>query len=479
MGKASISFCKGKGSMNHNNREFITKNVDKTKIADNITYKRESLEDAYTHCFAQAIEEYNAKQKRADRRINGVKGYMEQIRNSKNGEKLFYENVVQVGNMYDSHIRTAQGDTCKKVLNDYMEKFQERNPNLYVFNAVMHLDEKTPHLHIDYIPLASGYKQGLSVRNSLDRAYKQLGVDVSGQVNRYNNRTIHWQDREKRYIGVIMSHYNLEVEAEKGLNREHLTTEQYKAIADHIHAEVKQLPKQIETAPMMFNKERVTVKKTELKQLEQRAKLSLIHEKSTKRLETEIKEDSMEIYSYRTYVHQLAFLYAQKVKEEQEEIEKAKEMQQDYKELYKSQEKLNVIYEKLKDEDMAHKKTIENLQTQVKDFEKHVANLEEKLDSACQILTNTTKAFNMLKYDKDKGYKANFNEKQSILFNAIENYVKQFLKLENKMIMVEDVEKCVGFSKGISNHIQHQELIIKEAYLSRNRSKNRDLDRER
>ena len=93
MAKASISIVKGKGSMNHNNREFFTENVDQNRTPDNITYKRETLEQAYEKCFGQAVEEYNAKQKRADRRIDGAKGYMEQIRNSKNGEKLFYENV--------------------------------------------------------------------------------------------------------------------------------------------------------------------------------------------------------------------------------------------------------------------------------------------------------------------------------------------------------------------------------------------------
>ncbi len=71
-----------------------------------------------------------------------MSGYMEQIKNSKNGEKLFYENIVQVGNMFDSHIDSSQGQVCKKVLNDYMHNFEKRNPNLYVFNAVLHLDEQ-------------------------------------------------------------------------------------------------------------------------------------------------------------------------------------------------------------------------------------------------------------------------------------------------------------------------------------------------
>ena len=98
MGKASISVVKGKGSLNHNNREFVTmSNVDRNRIKDNITYKCESLEDTYRHCFDEAIKNYNAKQKRADRRIDGVIGYMEQIRTSKNEDEFVYGIRVRVG----------------------------------------------------------------------------------------------------------------------------------------------------------------------------------------------------------------------------------------------------------------------------------------------------------------------------------------------------------------------------------------------
>ncbi|MCD8089441.1 MAG: plasmid recombination protein [Clostridiales bacterium] len=180
---------KGKGSLAHNNREFIADNVDSDRTKYNIYYKQESLETAYKNCFAEAIENYNAKQKRKDRRIAGVKGYMEQIKNSGNGEKLFYETVVQVGNIYDSAIGTEQGELCKTILDEYMKEFEERNPNLYVFNAVMHNDECTPHLHIDYIPLGREYKKGMAVKNSLDRALKQQGID--GKANKFNSLAKH------------------------------------------------------------------------------------------------------------------------------------------------------------------------------------------------------------------------------------------------------------------------------------------------
>ena len=196
MSRASISVCKGKGSIAHNNREFIAENVISEKTEDNIIYKQENLEQAYKKCFEKAINNYNLSQKRKDRLIQGVKGYIEHIKNSKNKEKLFYENIVQVGNMYDSKVGTKQGDVCIQILDKYMREFEHRNPNLYVFNAVLHLDEQTPHLHIDYIPLAHNYKQGLKTRNSLDRAFKEQGIE--GKSNKYENSTLFaWQIEKK------------------------------------------------------------------------------------------------------------------------------------------------------------------------------------------------------------------------------------------------------------------------------------------
>lgn len=485
MAKASISVCKGKGSLNHNNREFVTENVDPNRTPDNITYKRETLEQAYEKCFGQAVEEYNAKQKRADRRIDGAKGYMEQIRNSKNGEKLFYENVVQVGNMFDSHVGTAQGEVCKEILDDYMRDFQKRNPNLYVFNAVLHMDEQTPHLHIDYIPLAHGYKQGLSVRNSLDRAFGEQGIE--GKSNKYENRTIAWQNREKDHIESIMKEYHLERAQDKGLDQEHLTVDQYKAVAERIHAEVKQIPKQIETAPMMLNKERVTVKKTDLEQLEQRAKLSLVHEKATKQLVAEVKKDAKETHQYNVDKMSRALMYQQGAENlfdrANEEKKKAEKLRQKAEKMVKAQEELNDRYKRLYNAYTEQKQTIESLQTentslkrqnadlratieervqkaveplqkQIQGFKERIADLQERLDGMCQSLTNVTKAFGMLKHDKEDGYQVHLNEKQSRLFTAIEKYTTKWLREENKEDMAVDVEKHIGISKGISKEIE-------------------------
>lgn len=382
MAKASISVVKGKGSMRHNNREFITENVDKSRTPDNITYVQEPLEVAYEKCFGQAIADYNARQKRADRRIDGASGYMEQIRTSGNGEKLFYENVVQVGNMFDSHVGTEQGEVCKQILDEYMRDFQQRNPNLYVFNAVLHLDEQTPHLHIDYIPLAHGYKQGLQVRNSLDRAFKEQGLE--GKANKYENRTIAWQNTEKDHIEGIMIAHGLERAEDRGLDQEHLTVDQYKAVAERIHNEVKQIDKQIESKPTFFSKKTVKVKVEDLEKLEHRAKLSLVHEKATKELVAEVKKDTQQTHKYNLDHMSRALMYQQGAENlfdrANEEKKKAEELRQKAEKMAKAQAELNERYKKLYSVYESQKQTITDLQTENRSLKGQIADLRQSIE---------------------------------------------------------------------------------------------------
>ena len=323
MAKVSISISKGRGSLRHTNRDFISKNVDKDKVKNNVVYMAEPLIAAYEKCFGKAIEEYNAKQSRKDRQINGVEGYMEQIRNSKNGEKLFYENIVQVGKMQDCHVGTHQGDLCEKILDEYMKGFQERNPNLYVFNAVLHVDEQTPHLHVDYIPIATGYKQGLSVRNGLNKALKCQGLDCGD--NKFDNNTIAWERNEKDHIEEIMMKYGFERAEEKGLKRKRMSVEQYKAVIEVLNNQMANIPQQIESTPSMIKKDRVTVRKEDLEQLEQRAKLSMEYEKVAKELVadmskekerlTEIREKYEDLYSSQKSLNEVAQAQKQRIEE--------------------------------------------------------------------------------------------------------------------------------------------------------------------
>lgn len=473
----TISVVKGRGSLNHNNREFATPNVDKDRISDNITYVAEPLEVAYEKCFGAEIERYNSTQKRADRRIDGAKGYMEQIRNSKNGEKLFYETVVQVGNKHDCAVGTENGELAKQILDGYMREFQSRNPNLYVFNAVLHLDEATPHLHIDYIPLAHDYQRGLQVRNSLDKALKEQGID--GKANKRENSTHNWQEREKTAVERVMREYGLEREPEKGIKREHMTVEQYKAVAEQVRNEVEQLPQQIETAPMMLNKERVTVRKTDLEQLEQRAKLSLVHEKATKEAQRATEQSFSEGKQYITKKMSQSLMYLDEAEKSHqqagEELRQAREARSKYEQLYQQQQSLNENYAKLyklyqseKQTTEQQKETItalraensslkaqieERVQKAVEPLKRQIEGLTERLQNVAKSIACMAKAVGMLKYDKGE-YRAELSKKQGEVVDAVAEYAKGWIKntlgeCEQTTELQTDIDKHVSISEGI------------------------------
>ena len=240
MAAKTISFPKGKGHLTHNNREFICNNVVPERTAWNRIYIQEPLKDAYEKCFGQALRDYNAAQKRKDRQKDD---YLKEIENSGNKEKAFYENIVQIGKKTDTPVTdengmlTEEAKAAIEVLDCYAKTFQERNPNLYLFNCVMHLDEATPHLHIDYIPVAHGYKNGMKTRNSLTKAFQQMGFAKA--VSRKQNETVAWQEREREYLTELCREQGIEIEV-LGIQRDNLSLPEYKAAM----REVEQLEQQ-------------------------------------------------------------------------------------------------------------------------------------------------------------------------------------------------------------------------------------------
>ena len=181
MKEKRISFGQGKGSLAHNNREFMADNVDPLRTPQNITFVCQPIGEAYDQLFKESTERYNAKQKRNDRKVHG--SYYEHlfgvkpcntVRTAADKRKSFYEDVVQIGKKEDSGFGTEDFQLVADCLKEYMEGFQNRNLNFYVFNAVLHMDEATPHLHIDYIPVGH-YKRGQDVQNGIAQALKEMG----------------------------------------------------------------------------------------------------------------------------------------------------------------------------------------------------------------------------------------------------------------------------------------------------------------
>ena len=218
--KRTISAMRGKGSLTHNRRDFIAENVDSNRTPLNVEYRNEDIRAVYHELFDDALARYNEKQTRKDRVIDD---YYEKIRTGKQ-EKLFEELIIQIGNKDDMNASSENGQLARQMLDEYMQSFQQRNPTLRVFSAHLHMDEATPHLHIDFIPFTTGSKRGLETRVSLKKALEALGFTGGTKSHTELNQ---WIEAEKQALASIMARHDIEWE-QKGTHEEHLSVLDYK-----------------------------------------------------------------------------------------------------------------------------------------------------------------------------------------------------------------------------------------------------------
>ena len=213
--KRTISFMTGKGSVNHNSRKFHAKNTDPERSCLNVEYCNENVKDVYHELFDEALARYNEKQTRSDRRIDD---YYEKIRSGKQ-EKPFHEIILQIGDKDNMGAKTENRQLAAKVLDKYMRDFQRRNPTLRVFSAYLHMDEATPHLHIDFVPYTTGSKRGLDTRVSLKQALSALGFKGGTRRETELNQ---WVAYEKEQLAAVMLEHGIEWE-KKGTHEKHLS----------------------------------------------------------------------------------------------------------------------------------------------------------------------------------------------------------------------------------------------------------------
>ena len=235
--KRTISAMRGKGSLSHNRRDFIAENVDSSRTPLNIEYCNEDIRAVYHELFDDALARYNEKQTRKDRVIDD---YYEKIRTGKQ-EKLFEELIIQIGNKDDMNATSENGQLARQILDEYMQSFQQRNPTLRVFSAHLHMDEATPHLHIDFIPFTTGSKRGLETRVSLKKALEALGFAGGTKSHTELNQ---WIESEKQALASIMARHDIEWE-QKGTHEEHLSVLDYKK--QERSKEIAALENQIDT----------------------------------------------------------------------------------------------------------------------------------------------------------------------------------------------------------------------------------------
>ena len=213
--KRTISFMTGKGSVNHNSRKFHAKNTDPERSCLNVEYCNENVKDVYHELFDEALAWYNEKQTRSDRRIDD---YYEKIRSGKQ-ERPFHEIILQIGDKDNMGAKTENGQLAAKVLDKYMRDFQRRNPTLRVFSAYLHMDEATPHLHIDFVLYTTGSKRGLDTRVSLKQALSALGFKGGTRRETELNQ---WVAYEKEQLAAVMLEHGIEWE-KKGTHEKHLS----------------------------------------------------------------------------------------------------------------------------------------------------------------------------------------------------------------------------------------------------------------
>ncbi len=213
--KRTISFMTGKGSVNHNSRKFHAKNTDPERSHLNVEYCNENIKDVYHELFDEALSRYNEKQTRNDSQIDD---YYEKIRSGKQ-EKPFHEIILQIGDKDTMGAETEEGQLAAKILDEYMQDFQRRNPTLRVFSAHLHMDEATPHLHIDFVPYITGSKRGLDTRVSLKQALTALGFKGGTRRETELNQ---WVSAEKQQLAAIMLEHGIEWE-QKGTHEKHLS----------------------------------------------------------------------------------------------------------------------------------------------------------------------------------------------------------------------------------------------------------------
>ena len=197
-------------NIRHNNRELSEKefksdahkHIQREKSKYNIQIFKRDIKDVYHELFDDALNAYNAKQKRKDRKIDD---YYKHVQKSKNLD-LQREFIVAVGNKADwERFSFEEKQEVGEALARYVRDFNERHDNMTIYNAIVHLDESgAPHAHFNVIPTATGYKNGLAVQPSFRKALEQEGFGPSGreQFKTFRDAEVHRLHEFVHEIGI-------------------------------------------------------------------------------------------------------------------------------------------------------------------------------------------------------------------------------------------------------------------------------------
>ena len=480
-----VSFSQNKGNLSHNERKFYTNNIDIDRSKDNLQFYSLSVEEAYKEYFGNAIDEYNRTQKRKDR-LKSVDKYLFELRENehkKGAEKPFYEIVVQIGDKNTCNIlnNKEQAENAKNVLIEYVKGWQDRNPNLRVFNATIHMDETTPHLHLDYIPVATGYKQGLKVRNSLSKALECQGLGKG--VDRNDNASVRWQKQEREVIKDLAINHGFEIE-EKGVDRPHLSVSEYKRASDDLNERIERNLEVLEVSKTKVPfSDKVMIKESDLAALENLSKLGQqarnaatehdlaltadfeLKNKQLKDREYQITNQENKI-TQKLKEAEKALQIATSAKEIAQEQEKnSKHMKSVYEMLYNEQKNLNQEYNELLKKNVSFSQEISKLSDDIKYLKQtHSEKVTSLNTQIAQAKNDVSKLENQIAEKDAQHIKALSNLKRQYEQEA--NKLKEQYKNDLKEIRVSSHE--TGYNQGMNDGKDATEkqmnILIGEAY---------------
>lgn len=492
-----MSIAKGRGYLNHNDRSIdrvSEKSWDPESSRKNVICRNIPIQDAYNQIFGKALSEYNQRQIDVNHPERQIKNYYDHISRSKQ-EKPFYEFVVAFGNMNDKN--TDIYPVLQRCLDEYITNFDERNPNFKVFQKIVHLDEKgIDHAHLDFIPVSTHNKRGLSVKNSFRGALKEMG---------YTGKTafLDWRQYEEKYMADILERHGLEFERGSGRD-EHLNVRQYQAEAREINRlaqqklknmELPSIPEpEIKTNPITKS-ESVKLSKAEfdkIKQVidyQQTQITSLEAQKSDLSAKLENVEHKLDTARKKPYMRENEAL-TQNLKKEsnlsEELTKKYGALSNECIELRKSCNKLKKEVSSLHEKNTGLEKENSKLHLEnasqfrkIKELEMKISNISQefysKITNAYVSIKNIVQAVGMLKYDKDGEYRIkNITDKQERLIDGVSEYGSALAKENDYPELAKKMDNTVGINEAIENFVK-----LPEPERTRESRSSRDWDLER
>lgn len=489
-----MSIAKGRGYLNHNDRSIdrvSEKSWDPESSRKNVICRNIPIQDAYNQIFGKALSEYNQRQIDVNHPERQIKNYYDHISRSKQ-EKPFYEFVVAFGNMNDKD--TEIYPVLQRCLDEYITNFDKRNPNFKVFQKIVHLDEKgIDHAHLDFIPVSTHNKRGLSVKNSFRGALKEMG---------YTGKTafLDWRQSEEKYMAEILERHGLEFERGSGCD-EHLNVRQYQAEAREINRlaqqklknmELPSIPEpEIKTNPITKS-ESVKLSKAEfdkIKQVidyQQTQITSLEAQKSDLSAKLKNVELRLDTARKKPYMRENETL-TQELKKESDFSEKLtkkyEKLGNECVELRKSCNKLKKEVSSLHEKNTGLEKENSKLHLEnasqfrkIKELEMKISNISQefysKITNAYVSIKNIVQAVGMLKYDKGNGYRIeNLTDKQERLIDGVAEYGSALAKDNKYTELANQMDNKVGIDESIESFVK-----LPEPERTRESRSSRDWD---